>query len=123
MRISDAVADEREIEVPFGPHKLQVTYRPLTYTVAEMDAISRDERNPRRIIETIKRLVVKWDLEHDDLVNEDGKGVIVPLDHPEDDYENDPLRHIGTHIYSKIIQAVNADQQASGEAGRPSGAS
>lgn len=118
MRISEAVAETAEIEVPFGPHVLHVTYRPLTYTVAQMDEMAKDEKNTRRIIDTIKRLVVQWDLEQDDLVDESGKGVLVPLDHPEDEYETDPLRDVGTHIFTKILKAVGQHQAADAEGKR-----
>lgn len=123
MRISEADTEAKDIDVQFGKATLHVTYKPLTYTVREMDALA-GSRDAGQIIETMKRLVVAWDLD-------DKQGNRVPLDHPMDDVmqedgsgpsgrkrpaDDDPLRDVPSHIFTGIIQAVGKDQTPSGEA-------
>jgi hypothetical protein len=122
MKLSQATAKERDLPggVQFGEEALQVTYRPLTYTVREMDAM-KDSQDTNRIIETVKRLIVRWDLTDNDETP-------IPIDHPmvEDEdgklvpADDDPLRDIPTHIFSEILRAVNEDQQPDPEASRRS---
>lgn len=117
MKLSQAGAKAKTIPVEFeGGAVLEVTYKPLTYTVNEMDAM-RGETDPSRIIETVKRLVTKWDLTDD-------AEVPIPLDHPVDEdgkpAKDDPLRDVPTHIFGEIIRAVGEDQQPDPEASRRS---
>ena len=113
-RIGDLQDKPTTLPVPFGETTLTVEYRPLSYTVKEMRKIV-DSKDPAMIVDSIKRLVTKWDLE-------DADGV-VPLDHPLDDdgkvREDDPLLEIPTNIFTGIMKAVQADQSVPGEAGRP----
>ncbi len=102
MKISQATAKPTDLDVPFdGDVVLKVKYRPLTYTVREMESLQEDERNVARIIETIQRLVVEWDLEDDE-------GNIVGLD-------DESLRDIPTHIFLQIIREVSNHQSVGAE--------
>ena len=124
MKLSQAVAKERDLTVEFDGAVLNVKFRPLTYTVrqvSEMQAKAREggDANVNQVVTTIKRMVVGWDLTDDDEVP-------IPLDHPYADPESetpaddDPLRDVPMHIFSGVLQAVAEAQAPSGEASRPS---
>lgn len=126
MKISDALKDVRDIEVPFGPSVLRVTYRPPSWTVAEAEEL-QGSKDINLVVDQIRRLVVQWDLTDD-------YDRIVPLEKPVQQPESvtfgeegerirteaavwdDPLRHIPINIYMKIIQAIRKDQTVPGEA-------
>lgn len=121
MRISDALKGETPLEVHFPSGSvLNITYRPASYTVAELEEIQGEKGNAGRIIEAIRRIVISWDL-----VDDEGRPV--PLDRPTDamltvidgesgtvarsDPPDDQLRHIPTPIFREILRAVNEDQE------------
>lgn len=118
--LSDLTVKPKPLEVPFGELKLTVEYKPLSYTVLEMEQIS-ESKDVRQIVETIKRLVSSWDLK----LAEDEPPVA--LDHPKDDAgriaDDDPLMHIPSHIFTELLRRVAEDQKPSGEAARSSRAS
>ncbi len=101
MRISQAVAEEKPLAVDFKGATLNVVYRPLTYTVREMDALG-ESKDTERIIKTMLRLLVSWDLT-------DENDTPVPI-------ETEPLRDVPTHIFTGIIKAVGKDQAPDPEA-------
>jgi len=113
MRISDALSPARELTVPFQSAELHVTYRPISYTMEQLDEIqakteetggSAEERRARldRVLDIMTRLVVSWDLTDDEDV------VINP--------ENrDAMRKIPMNVFTEILAAVRKDQSA-GEA-------
>lgn len=105
MRISQAVAEASDIEVPFGSEVLRVRYRPLTYTVREMTEI-RESQDEGRIVDTMLRLLESWDLTQDD-------GTPVPID-------ADALRDVPTHIFAGILKAVAKEQEPDPEVSRRS---
>lgn len=122
MRISEALGGRLPLAVQFPSGAvLNIEYHPASYTVAELEALQKSERDPMRIIEAIRRIVVSWDLTDDE-------GRLVPVDPPfagvakATDPESgevtvsqpmeDPLRHIPTPVFTQIIKAVNEDQTA-----------
>lgn len=115
MRISDALAKARPIVVEFEGESLNVTYRPSSYTVAELESLVEEDgtgqkrANPQRIVEMMQQMLVKWDLTEDDGV-------------PVDFTNTERMRHIPTPIFMGILTAIKADQSA-GEASSPSAAS
>jgi hypothetical protein len=102
VKISQATADSKPCSATFGENVLNFVYRPLTYTVAEMEAMQEDTPRPGAIIESMMKLLVSWDLTDED-------DVVIPL-------EADALRTIPSHIFTGIMQAVGKDQTPSGEA-------
>lgn len=117
MRISEALSPARDIEVRFEAAVLNVTYRPMSYTLEEIDRLeaevtqkggSAEQRKARleSLLDSIGRLVVSWDLTHDD------ESMIDPKD-------KDALRKVPSNVFTEIIKTVNADQRV-GEAERPS---
>lgn len=117
MRVSQALSKSRQIAVEFEEDSLSVTYRPISYTLEEVDRIQADttatggtesERQARmnRVAEMISRLVVDWDLVDEDDVKISTKDLAA-------------LRKIPFNVFSEIIRAVRDDQQV-GEAQRPS---
>lgn len=123
MRLSQAVSEAKDVKVTFaGGATLAVTYRPLSYTVREMDAARADAENTDRIIDTMKRLIVRWDLTDDD-------DRPIALDFPYDEVDgkqvpspDDPLRDIPTNVFTEILTAIAEDAKPSGEASRGSAA-
>lgn len=121
MRISDALKGETPLDVHFPSGSvLRITYRPASYTVAELEEIQREKGNAGRIIEAIRRIVLSWDLVDDNgqpvplerptaamVTVVDGESGAVALSDPPDD----PLRHVPTPIFLEIIRAVNEDQE------------
>lgn len=102
MKISQATAVEKALPVPFGDATLNVSYRPLTYTVTELEKMETGDAKAAQIIDSMLRLLVSWDLT-------DEFDQPVPL-------TADALREIPTHIFTGIMQAVGKDQTPSGEA-------
>lgn len=119
MKISQATAKPKPLEVTFGEAKLNVQYKPLTYTVREMDEL-QDSKDVKQIVSTMKRLVVSWDLTDDD---EQPVALDYMLNEDESVNVADPLLDIPSHIFTGILKAVAEDQKPSGEAGKPSDAS
>ena len=119
MKISEALSKARDIQVFFEAAVLNVTYRPVAYTYAEMESLtendaslgklSKEERTSRlnRIIELIQRVVVAWDLE-------DENGVTI------DPQNEESLRVVPLNVFTEIMKAVQQDQRVSGEAESPS---
>lgn len=129
MRISDALGERIPLAVHFpSGDVLNIVYTPMSYTVAELEELQRSERDVARIISSVRRLVLEWDLTDDD-------GVPIPLQHvtgmrvvtedggtvwePDPDQSgavlpSDPLRHVPTNIFMQIFRAVNDDQTPGG---------
>lgn len=119
MRISEALSPARDIEVRFEAAVLNVTYRPAAYTIEEIERLEEsdgdktpEQRRARleRLLDTVGRVVVSWDLTHDD------ETMISPLD-------RDTLRRtVPTSVFTDIMKAIREDQKV-GEAEGPSDAS
>ncbi len=113
MKISQATAEVKPLTAKFGEGVLNFEYRPLTYTVEEMERMQEGTPKAGAIIESMMKLLVSWDLEYDPETDADDEGEpltgVVPL-------EPDPLRKIPSHIFTGIMQAVGKDQTPSGEA-------
>lgn len=116
MRISEALAPARDIEVHFEAAVLHVTYRPAAYTIEEIERLEEsdggktpEQRKARleRLLDTIGRLVVSWDLTHDD------ESMISPTD------RNALRLSVPLPVFNEIIKAVREDQRV-GEADAPS---
>jgi hypothetical protein len=108
VRISKGLGKPTELDVYFDDDDpdavLHVTYRPTSFTVAQLDEIRANaEKNPRRLIESVLNVVTAWDLEGDD-------GEAIPLD-VEAIYDVVP-----TSILGGILKAINEDQTPSGKA-------
>lgn len=117
MRLSQAVAPARKLSVPFDQgESLNVEYRPASYTVAELDALQADAANTARIVDSMLRTLISWDLEYDPEddgapTDEDGKPLegVIPL-------STEALtQHVPTSVFVVIMQAMQADQSASAE--------
>jgi hypothetical protein len=112
MRISGALAKARPLRVQFEDDYLNLTYRPASYTVRQLQEIQDEESkrtDPARVVEMIQKMVVDWDLTEDD-------GVKVDLANTE------RLKDIPTPIFMAILREAREDQSV-GEAPRPSAAS
>jgi hypothetical protein len=108
VRISKGLGKATELDVYFDDDDpdavLHITYRPTSFTVAQLDEIRLNaEKNPRRLIESVLNVVVSWDLEDD---------------------EDEPIALdieaiygvVPTSILSGILKAINEDQTPSGKA-------
>lgn len=118
LRLSSATSKARSLVVPFEGGDLSVSYRPASYTVAELDALQADARNTARIVESMLRTLVSWDLEYDeDSAPEPALvGTVIPL-------ETEALTvTVPTSVFVEVMRKMQEDQQA-GEAGAPSDAS
>lgn len=103
MKISEALGERVDLAVAFpGGSVLNVVYTPSTYTVAELEELQSVERDATRVLASIRRLIVDWDLTDD-------SGAVIPLTEPTEG-EDDPLRHVPTSIFARIFRAVNEDQ-------------
>lgn len=115
MRISGALAQARSLKVPFEGEELNISYRPSSYSVEELEKLVSDEESgakkiePSRIIDIIQQMVITWDLTEDN-------GEPIHLS------DRQRLKQLPTSIYTVILQTVKADQSV-GEAERPSDAS
>lgn len=119
MRISEALAPARDIEVRFEAAVLNVTYRPAAYTIEEIENLEAadgdstpEQRRVRleRLLDTIGRVVISWDL------TDDNEVMINPTDRA-------MLRSsVPTPVFTEIMKAIREDQKV-GEAERPSDAS
>lgn len=123
MRISDIQKEELPLAVQFpGGQVLNIVYTPSTYTVAELEEIQRHERDIKRILRSVRRLLVRWDLENDQgpiplqepLVDGVPLSVFKETAEKTDprlaDLPDDPLRHVPTNIFMTIFRTVNEDQ-------------
>lgn len=64
MRISEAIASSKPLEVKFeGGGVLHIEYRPPAFTIAEMEEAGKDKDNPKRLISLLQGLITAWDLE------------------------------------------------------------
>lgn len=102
MKISQATAEVKTCEAKFGEATLHFEYRPLTYTVEEMERMQEGTPRAGAIVDSMLKLLVSWDLTDDDEQP-------IPLD-------EDALRKVPSHIFTGIMQAVGKDQTPSGEA-------
>lgn len=105
MRLSDALAESRWIDIPFaGDNILRVKYRPSRATIADMQASLNGplEQQMAQIIHQILDITEDWDLTQDDGETK------VPL-------EFEALRHIPSNIFRTILIGIKEDQ-SSGEA-------
>lgn len=126
MRISEALSEAVDIVVPFANGvKLNVTYRPMSYTIAELDKLAaeavrrQDETDEEfkerkkaaneRIIDMVQNVLVAWDLT-------DEKEVAVDFTNRETMREQVPI-----NVFTGILHAIRKNQ-SSGEAERPSAA-
>jgi len=127
MRIEEAVAEAKDLDVKFGQAVLHIRYRPANYTIAEMEAAESDKTSPARLVKLIQDMVVAWDLTRAETVpalHENGEPVIVdgePLmvdggEVPIDVGDAEQVRtYVTSTIISGIVKAIREDQQA-GEA-------
>lgn len=111
MKLSQAVSKAREIKVSFDSAELNVTYRPASYTTRELQQLQED-KDLRRVAQTIQRTLVTWDLE-----DEDGKPF--PLE-GEEALER-LVDEVPISVFTEILKAVQEDQTP-GEAGKTSAA-
>jgi hypothetical protein len=120
MRISEALSRSSNIEVMFEAGAvLHVTYRPVSYSLRELDEMeavtvqkggTAEQRKERleRVAGMIGKLVISWDLESDD-------GVVL------DPTDIEAMKDIPSNVFTEILSAVKAHQSV-GEAARPSDA-
>lgn len=111
LRLSSATAPSRDITVTFEGGDLQVAYRPASYTVAELDALQADTKNTARIVESMLRTLVSWDLEYDEdsAPTPEQVGQVIPL-------ETEPLTQtVPTSVFVVIMRAMQEDQSAGAE--------
>jgi hypothetical protein len=101
MRMSQATSKARTIPVAFEGGDLTVTYRPASYTVRELDELQADSKNTKRIVDSMLRTLVSWDLTDDD-------DNAIPL-------EVEPLMDVPTSIFVEIMKAMQADQAPDAE--------
>jgi len=112
VKLSQAIAKARDITVPFEGDDLHVTYRPASFTIRELDALTEaqkkgDGKPTRQLLETVKRVILEWDL-----TDEDEK--VIALDAKLDD-EKDPLRDVPSVVFTEIMKKINEDQQPGGD--------
>ena len=109
MRISDAISPDTDLDVAFGAQTLKVRYRPPSYTVAELETLVAEAAtrgtDPMKIVDSMRRLLVSWDLVKDD-------------DTPVDIASDEDMRNVPTSIFIGIIRAVNADQSVGDAEGK-----
>lgn len=115
MRISDAKSTSRDLAVHFESGDLNITYRPISYTINEAERLTSDaadltSASPEQraakmgqLAKTISNLVVAWDLEDDNGITIDPQNI-------------DALRDVPMNIFNEVITAINKDQRPSGEA-------
>jgi len=104
MRISQAKSKAVELEVEFDEGSLNIVYRPISYSLNELDEMqaesvktggTKDERKARmsRIATMISKMIVSWDLEGDN-------------GEPIDPTDISALQDIPSNIFTEIIMAV-----------------
>lgn len=110
MRISQAKSKAVDLEVVFEEGSLQIVYRPISYSLNELDEMqaestktggTQDERKARmvRIATLISRMIVSWDLEDDN-------------GEPIDPTNIDALQDVPSNIFTEIIMAVKEHNEA-----------
>jgi hypothetical protein len=112
MRVSQATSKPRPLQVPFEGGDLPVAYRPASYTVAELDELQANTRDTKRIVESMLRTLVSWELEYDeDAVDDEGNTLtgVIPLTTAA------LTKYVPTSVFVEIMRAMQEDQQA-GEA-------
>ncbi len=100
MRIDQASEPTKPLAVEFALDTLNVTYRPMDFTPAEIELIqnAKEEERPRQLVELFLRCVDSWDLT-------DLDDAAVPL-------EFDVLhRTVPVSLLSKVFREI---QKASG---------
>lgn len=114
MRISDAKSESRDVAVRFETGDLNVTYRPISYTINEAERLTSESSDLAKatpeqraakmsqLATTISNLVVAWDLEDDE-------GVTI------DPQNAEALRDVPMNIFNEVIRAINEDQKPSGK--------
>lgn len=119
MRIDEALAETKELDVKFGTAVLHVVYQQSNYTIAEMEEMEGRRKERGYLVKMMQDLVKAWDLTRalkDDLGNDirddDGKIVEVPVDvtNPED-----VRLYVTSPVIVGILRAIKEDQGA-GEA-------
>ena len=117
MRISEAQSATRDIVVHFEGGDLNVTYRPVSYTINETEKMAEDTSNldkaspaeraekMGKFVDSIARLVIAWDLE-------DEEGITI------DPSDRAALRDVPLNILNDVVSTISKDQRPSGEASR-----
>lgn len=116
MRLSQATSKARPLTVPFEGGDLSVQYRPASYTVAELDELQANTRDTKRIVESMLRTLVSWDLEYDEgQVDDEGQPLegVIPLT------TKALTQYVPTSVFVEIMRTMQEDQQP-GEAGATS---
>lgn len=119
MRIDEALAESKSLDVKFGTAVLHVEYRPPSYTIEEMVAADADKENPERLVKMIQDVVIGWDLTRFETV-------IVPGDHGEEipterevpvdiTNANDVRKYVPNTIIMGIVRAIRKDNEVSGD--------
>lgn len=128
MRIKEALSDIKDLVVEFpGGGRLNIKYRPSSYTVADLSDIDEEaKKDPYRIITMIRDMVIWWDLEDNsgepialalppgtgNVITSDGEQVRTKFDKKEL-LKKDPIaREVPITLLVGIIRAVNEDQSA-----------
>lgn len=115
MRIDEALAGSKALDVKFGSSVLHIMYRQSNYTIAQMEEMEGRKSEPGYLVKMIQDLVEAWDLTRTETVLLDGGGTTereVPVDisDPED------LRaHVTRPVIVGILKAIREDGEV-GEA-------
>jgi hypothetical protein len=118
LRIDEALAEEKPLEVKFGSGLLNVVYRPPSFTIEEMVAADADKGNPERLVRMLQDLIVGWDLTRLEQVPYDPETTAAPFERevPVDITNPDDVRkYVPNNIIMGIIKAVRADNDPQGE--------
>lgn len=115
MRIDEALAESKPLDVKFGASVLHIEYRPPSYTIEQMVAAENDKANPERLVTMLQDLIVGWDLTRyvsvkklDGSIDEQE----VPIDITNAD---DVRRFVPSPIIMGIVRAINKDNDPSGD--------
>lgn len=116
MRIDEAIAETKSIQVHFGSAVLNVEYRPPAYTIAEMTEAEADKDNPERLVQMIQRIVIGWDLTRSVKRVLEPNGDPVEVEVPVDITNPEDVRlYVPTTIIMGIVRAIRADNDPQGE--------
>ena len=119
MRVDEALAERKPLDVKFGTAVLHIEYQQSNHTIAQMEEMEERKKEKGYLTQLMQDTVKAWDLTRPlkndagkDVTDDAGKVVEVPVDITNKD---DVRLYVTSPVILGILRAVKEDQSA-GEA-------
>lgn len=116
MRIDEALAESKALDVKFGSSILRIMYRQSNYTIAQMEEMEERRTEPGYLVTMLQDLVEAWDLTRVEKIFSDSGEVVGEREVAIDLRSREDLReHVTRPVIMGILKAIREDSEV-GEA-------